>query len=61
MTELYDALESLPTLATGQCCSLKIDDGARRVWICRVAGGVTVERYDDETGGWKVAEGGCEA
>lgn len=57
MTETARALKSLPTLATGQCCSLKIDDGTRRVWICRVGGGVSVERLIG--GAWRVVEGGC--
>lgn len=40
-----DYLRDLPDLCIGQCCSLKIDTGKKRVWLCRVAGGVTVERY----------------
>lgn len=56
-------IEHLPTLCTGQCCSLKIetedDHGApTRVWLCRVAGGVTVEKYTSR-GRWEVSDGGC--
>ena len=51
-------LRNMPTLCTGQCCSLKIDDGKRRVWLCRVAGGVSIERYDGRR--WEVVNGGCQ-
>lgn len=59
---VWDAreLRRLPTLATGQCCDLKVDLGEIRVWVCRVGGGVTVERQDDR-GCWRTAEGGCVA
>lgn len=57
MGETADALNELPTIHTGQCCSCKIDTGKRRVWVCRVAGGVTVERLID--GRWEAVEGGC--
>ena len=54
-----DYLDDLPTLAVGQTCNLKMDDGHERVWLCRcgVADGmpydhaVTVERLID--GRWK--------
>lgn len=63
MTETARALKSLPTLSAGQCCDLKIDDGERRVWICRVGGGVTVEKlirgYGMVGDRWRVVEGGC--
>lgn len=50
-------LRALPTLCVGQCCSLKIEDSRERVWLCRVNGGVTVERLDGR--GWVVVSGGC--
>ncbi len=28
-------LHSLPTLAVGQTCDLKVDSGRTRVWLCR--------------------------
>lgn len=56
-----ESIENLPTLATGQCCSLKRETPRKRVWLCRVAGGVTVEVYDDDTGRWEVTRGGCYA
>jgi hypothetical protein len=53
-----DEIRDLPTLCVGQCCSLKIDTGTMRVWLCRVGDGVSIERYRD--GRWTVVEGGCE-
>lgn len=40
-------LQSMPTLAVGQTCNLKIDRGNRRVWLSRmtVADGAP---YDDQ-------------
>ncbi len=52
-----EELADLPTLCVGQCCSLKIDTGEMRVWLCRVAGGVTIERY--RGGRWETVAGGC--
>lgn len=51
-------LEKLPTLCVGQCCSLKIQTDSMRVWLCRVSGGVTIERYD-QSNGWTVVAGDC--
>lgn len=51
-------LKARPTLATGQCCDLKLEDGAGdRWWLCRMTPGetdhrVTVEAYQPATGGW---------
>lgn len=59
-----DQIRHLRTLATGQCCDLKIHvHGERRVWLCRVAGGVTVEEFDplEGRGRWEVTRGGCRA
>ena len=53
-------LKDLPTLCVGQCCSLKIDDGVRRVWLCRVAGGVKIEKYNAKSAAWEVVAGGCD-
>lgn len=50
-------LEGLPTLCVGQCCSLKIDTGGVRVWLCRVAGGVTIENCIN--GRWVTVAGDC--
>ena len=52
-------LEDLPTLCVGQCCSLKVDTGNMRVWLCRVARGVTIERYRDNR--WITVAGDCNA
>lgn len=52
-----DEIRDLPTLSVGQCCSLKVDTGEIRVWLCRVAGGVTIERCRD--GRWSTVEGSC--
>jgi hypothetical protein len=54
-----DSLKELPTLHAGQCCSCKVDTGDVRVWVCRVAGGVTVEQYNQRLGRWETVAGGC--
>lgn len=51
-------LRALPTLHQGQCCDCKVDSGGVRVWLCRVAGGVTVEQLT--AGRWYTVAGGCE-
>jgi hypothetical protein len=51
-------LEKLPTLCVGQCCSLKIENPGVRVWLCRVAGGVTIENCLN--GRWVTVAGDCE-
>lgn len=53
-------LDAMPTLCTGQCCSLKVSEPRRRVWLCRVAGGVSVEHYNPKTGRWSVVLGSCD-
>lgn len=50
-------IESLPNLCISQCCTLKLDDGTHRVWLCRVGGGVTIEKLQD--GRWDVVDGDC--
>lgn len=50
-------LQNLPTLHQGQCCDCKIDTGSVRVWLCRVAGGVTIENYLN--GRWVTVSGDC--
>jgi hypothetical protein len=50
-------IRNMPTLCKGQCCSLKIDQGGRRVWLCRVGGGVTVENLVN--GRWIIVAGDC--
>lgn len=52
------ALNKLPTLAVGQCCSLKVDAFPVRVWVCRMGNGVTVETYNPVEKRWD-AKGGC--
>ena len=52
-------LKKLPTLHQGQCCDCKVDTGNIRVWICRVAGGVTIEQYKSKTGRWEKVSGDC--
>ena len=54
-----DDIEDLPTLCTGQCCDLKSETRNRRVWLCRVAGGVTVEAL--RHGRWETVSGSCSA
>jgi hypothetical protein len=56
---LPEDLEDMPTLCTGQCCSLKVESERERVWLCRVGGGVSIERYNSKTGQWRVVEGNC--
>lgn len=58
MNYTAEAFENLPTLYEGQCCNCKIDTGELRVWVCRVAGGVTVEKLIN--GRWTIVEGGCD-
>lgn len=50
-------LATMPTLCTGQCCSLKVETAAMRVWLCRVEGGVTIEEYNGRR--WEITGGGC--
>ena len=50
-------LRELPTIHQGQCCDCKIDTGSVRVWLCRVAGGVTIENYLG--GRWVTVAGDC--
>ena len=50
-------LAALPTLCVGQCCSLKIETPTMRVWLCRVGGGVSIEKYNGER--WEVVAGDC--
>lgn len=59
--QTYEAsdLEDLPTLCVGQCCSLKIEERNKRVWLCRVAGGVTIETYNGTR--WEITAGRCTA
>lgn len=52
-----ELLAEMPTLYQGQCCDCKVDTGEMRVWLCRVEGGVSVERLRD--GRWVQEEGGC--
>jgi hypothetical protein len=52
-----DTLASYPTLHTGQCCDCKVDTGDTRIWLCRVAGGVTMESLTD--GKWLITRGSC--
>ncbi|HEY6117463.1 MAG TPA: hypothetical protein VI172_16035 [Candidatus Dormibacteraeota bacterium] len=52
-------LEPLPTLSKGQCCDLKLEDEHHRVWLCRSAGGVTVETL--RSGRWQVTSGSCDS
>ncbi len=49
------------TISQGQCCDLRVERSGVRVWLCRVAGGVTVERYDRRAGRWRRTSGGCTA
>ena len=54
-----NALDKLPTLAVGQCCSLKIDTFPVRVWLCRSGQGVTIETYNPTAGRYEITQGGC--
>jgi hypothetical protein len=40
-----------------QCCDLKIADGSMRVWLCRVGGGISIEKLVNDR--WRRVEGGC--
>lgn len=51
----------LPTLCVGQCCSLKEETPHKRIWVCRVGGGITIERYDRKLHRWYNALGDCYA
>ena len=53
-------LKAMPTLCTGQCCSLKVETNTERLWLCRVAGGITLERFNQSEGRWESVAGGCE-
>lgn len=55
-----EELKKLPTLHQGQCCDCKIDAGGVRIWVCRVAGGVSMEQYQPKSGRWVVVSGGCD-
>lgn len=50
-------LKDLPTIFQGQCCDCKIATKDMRVWLCRVAGGVTIERYRNNR--WDIVHGNC--
>lgn len=52
-------LRGMETLCTGQCCSLKIETPDTRVWLCRVAGGVSIEQFDGKR--WEITAGSCDA
>ena len=54
-----EELKAMPTLSEGQCCNLKVDTAALRVWLCRVGGGVTVEQYQPMRGRWETVAGNC--
>jgi len=57
------SLEELPTLHQGQCCDCKVDTGTMRVWLCRVANGVTIEQYKPDEGPfgrWEKVSGTCQ-
>lgn len=59
VAEFATRLKELPTITQGHCCNLKQEDEHRRqrVWVCRVGGGITVERMSG--GVWKSIGGGC--
>lgn len=52
-------IRNLPDLCVAQCCTLKIEEDGQRIWICRVAGGVTVETYNTKRGRWNITSGSC--
>lgn len=54
-----EELEDRATIHQGQCCDCKVDTGEIRVWVCRVEGGVTIEKYFPDKGHWRTVEGGC--
>lgn len=53
-----EGLKDLPTISQGQCCSCKVDTGHIKVWLCRVAGGITIEQFQD--GRWITVQGSCQ-
>lgn len=58
LTYTTAALAALPSLCTAQCCSLKVEQGGTRIWLCRVAGGISVEKLQPE--GWRTVAGACD-
>lgn len=52
-----EELREMPDLCIAQCCTLKVDTGDMRVWLCRVSGGVTIERL--KGGRWVKVAGDC--
>lgn len=53
-------LKTLPTIFQGQCCDCKVNDNGIRIWVCRVAGGVTIEQYKPRSGRWETVQGNCQ-
>ena len=52
-----DELDAMPTLAVGQADDLKIDNGdGIRVWVSRVDGSISVERFDPAEGRWETVD-----
>lgn len=58
----YDAydLNDLPTMSSAQCCDLKSEERGLRFWLCRVEGGIAIERLGKD-GKWRIHSGGCRA
>jgi len=52
-----EELEEMETIREGQCCDCKIDTGSIKVWLCRIGGGVTIEKLINNK--WITAEGSC--
>ena len=59
VTDIYAPAElrEMETIFQGQCCDCKINEGNLRVWLCRVEGGVTIEKYDGYR--WNTVAGSC--
>lgn len=53
-----EILKDMPTLAVGQCCSLKVDSFPTRVWLCRGDGSVSIEMYNPSAGWYNVVDHG---
>lgn len=52
-----DELADMTTIHQGHCCNCVYDEHGYRVWVCRVANGVTVEAIID--GRWENISGDC--
>jgi len=50
-------ISSLPVIHEAHCCNCYFDNNGYRVWVCRCAGGVTIEK--NIRGVWTTICGSC--